>query len=605
MERGMNERIRQLRRQSVSTKPSISIERARLVTEAYKKYAGTLEAPLLRALTFKHIMENKRLCINHGELIVGEKGEGPQSAPTFPELCCHSLEDFAVMASRERISFAVSDEARQFQADTVIPYWSERSLRPKLLANMTPEWLDCYQAGLFTEFMEQRSPGHTVADGKMYQKGLLDFKADIAKAIAALDWSGDQTAYDRKVQLEAMAICCDAVITFGRRYAEYARELAAAEKDAVRQAELLDIAANCGVVPAHKPETFAQAIQMYWFVHIAVTSELNNWDSYSPGRLDQHLDPFYRRGLADGTLTPEKAKELLECLWVKFNNQPAPPKVGITLKESATYTDFANINSGGVKADGSDGVNDVTYLILDTMDEMQLLQPSSNVQVSKKSPRRFVKRACEISRQGWGQPAMYNTDAIIQELLGAGKDIADAREGGCSGCVETGAFGKEAYILTGYFNLTKILELTLNNGFDQVSGKQLGLTTGQAVDYASFEELLAAFRRQVEHFAAIKVTGNHVIEKIYASQMPCPFLSVLVSDCIASGKDYNAGRGWGSGPSPTAWRRSSTMYLMSGGLPWRNSSRRWPPISRAMNGCAAWCLIRPPSTATTTIMPIP
>jgi trans-4-hydroxy-L-proline dehydratase len=541
MERGMNERIRRLRRQSVSTEPSISIERARLVTEAYQKYAGSLEAPLLRALTFKHIMENKRLCINPGELIVGEKGEGPQSAPTFPELCCHSLEDFAVMASRERISFAVSDKVRQFQAETVIPYWSERSLRPKLLANMTSAWLDCYQAGLFTEFMEQRSPGHTVADGKMYQKGFLDFAADIAQAIAALDWQNDETAYDRKVQLEAMAICCDAVTTFGKRYAEYARELAAAETDLVRRAELLAIAANCDVVPAHKPETFAQAIQMYWFVHIAVTSELNNWDSYSPGRLDQHLEPFYRQGLADGTLTPEQAKELLECLWVKFNNQPAPPKVGITLKESATYTDFANINSGGVKPDGSDGVNDVTFLILDTMEEMQLLQPSSNVQISKKSPHRFVKRACEVSRKGWGQPALYNTDAIIQELLRAGKDIADAREGGCSGCVETGAFGKEAYILTGYFNLPKILELTLHNGFDPVSGKQLGLRTGQATDYTSFEALLDAYRRQVEHFAAIKITGNHVIEKIYASQMPCPFLSVLVSDCIATGKDYNAG----------------------------------------------------------------
>lgn len=541
MDRGMNGRIRQLRRQSMTTEPSISMERARLVTEAYKKHAGTMEAPLLRALTFKHIMENKRLCINPGELIVGEKGEGPQSAPTFPELCCHSLEDFAVMASRERISFAVSDEARRFQAETVIPYWSERSLRQKLLANMTPQWLDCYQAGLFTEFMEQRSPGHTVADGKMYQKGLLDFKADIAAAIAALDWDSDETAYERKVQLEAMDICCDAVITFGRRYAEYACKLATAEADPVRREELLAIAANCGVVPAHKPETFAQAIQMYWFMHIAVTTELNNWDSYSPGRLDQHLDPFYRRGLADGTLTPEAAKELLECLWVKFNNQPAPPKVGITLKESATYTDFANINSGGVRPDGSDGVNDVTYLILDTMDEMQLLQPSSNVQVSKKSPHRFVKRACEISRRGWGQPALYNTDAIIQELLRAGKDIIDAREGGASGCVETGAFGKEAYILTGYFNLPKILELTLSDGFDRVSGKQLGLATGQATDYGSFEELLEAFRRQVKHFADIKITGNHVIEKIYASQMPCPFLSVLVSDCIAKGRDYNGG----------------------------------------------------------------
>ncbi len=541
MERGMNERIRQLRKQSLTVEPAISIERAVLVTEAYEKYAGTVEIPILRALTFKHILENKNLCINEGELIVGEKGEGPQSAPTFPELCCHTLEDFEVMHQREKISFKVSAEAKQVQAEKIIPYWQKRSLRETILRHMSPEWKACYESGIFTEFMEQRSPGHTVADGKMYQKGFLDFKQEIQQAIDNLDLLEDEQAYEKKAQLEAMKICCDAIITFGQRYAAYARARAAQEADPKRQAELLGIAANCDVVPAHKPETFAQAIQMYWFVHIGVTTELNNWDAFSPGRLDQHLDPFYQKDLAEGTLTEEQAKELLECLWVKFNNQPAPPKVGITLKESGTYTDFANLNTGGVKADGSDGVNEVSYLILDVMDEMKLLQPSSNVQISRKTPHQFIKRACEISRRGWGQPAFYNTDAIIQELLRAGKDIADAREGGASGCVETGAFGKEAYILTGYFNLPKILEITLNNGYDQVSGQQLGLTTGYATDYLSYQELFAAFEKQVNHFTDIKIKGNHMIEKIYASQMPCPFLSVTVSDCIKKGLDYNAG----------------------------------------------------------------
>lgn len=541
MERGMNERIRQLRKQSLSVEPSISIERALLVTEAYEKYAGTVETPILRALTFKHIMENKTLCINDGELIVGEKGEGPQSAPTFPELCCHTLEDLDIMHRREKISFKVSEKVKQIQAERIIPYWQERSLRQIILRHMTPEWKDCYNAGIFTEFMEQRSPGHTVADGKIYQKGFLDFKQEIEQAIDNLDFLEDEQAYEKKVQLQAMQICCDAIITLGQRYAAYARELAARETNPQRREELLAIAANCDVVPAHRPTTFAQAIQMYWFVHIGVTSELNNWDAFSPGRLDQHLYPFYKKGIEEGTLTREQARELLECLWIKFNNQPAPPKVGITLKESGTYTDFANLNTGGVKPDGSDGVNEVSYLILDVMDEMKLLQPSSNVQISRKTPHRFIKRALEIARKGWGQPALYNTDAIIQEMLRAGKDIVDAREGGASGCVETGAFGKEAYILTGYFNLPKILEITLHNGFDPVSGKQLGLTTGYATDYQSYQELFKAFQQQVNHFVEIKIKGNHVIERIYATQMPCPFLSIIISDCIQKGMDYNAG----------------------------------------------------------------
>lgn len=539
--RGMNERIKKLRQQSVTAEPYLSMERAVLVTQAYQKYAGTVETPLLRALVFQYIMENKTLHINEDELIVGEKGEKPQHAPTFPELCCHTLEDLEIMNSREKIYFRVGEDSKKVQEEVIIPYWQDRSLRKLILSRMTPEWIECYENGIFTEFMEQRGPGHTVADGKFYQKGFLDFKAEIQQALKSLDLVNDEQAYEKQIQLEAMEICCDAIITYGRRYADHAREVALQETNPQRKAELLEIAANCQVVPAHKPETFAQAIQMYWFVHLGVTTELNPWDALSPGRLDQHLYPFYKRGIAEGSLTREKAKELLQCLWVKFNNQPAPPKVGITLKESGTYTDFANINTGGIKADGSDGVNEVSYLILEIMDELKLLQPSSNVQISKKTPQNFLLKACEISRKGWGQPAFYNTDAIIQELLQAGKSLTDAREGGASGCVETGAFGKEAYILTGYLNLPKILELTLNNGFDYNSGKQLGLKTGFAVDYQTYEELFNAFKQQLHHFVEIKIRGNNIIEKIYANQMPVPFLSIIIDDCIQKGKDYNAG----------------------------------------------------------------
>lgn len=540
-ERGMNDRIKRLRRESMEAEPRLSIERARLVTEAYEKYYGTVETPIMRALAFHHLMEQKTLCINPGELIVGEKAEKPQMSPTFPELCCHTLEDFEVMDKREIIFFKVSEEAKGVQKEKIIPFWQNRSMRTLILKNMTPEWLKCYESGIFTEFMEQRGPGHTVCDGKMYTKGFFDFKQEIQEQIEKLDFLHDRQAYEKKIQLEAMEICCDAIMLYGKRYAEYAEQLATQEQDGVRKAELQQIAENCRVVPEHKPETFAQAIQMYWFVHIGVTSEINPWDALSPGRLDQHLNPFYQKGIADGTLTREKAQELLECLWVKFNNQPAPPKVGITLKESGTYTDFANINTGGIASDGSDGVNEVSYLILDTMDEMKLLQPSSNVQISKKTPHRFVRRACEISRKGWGQPAFYNTETIVEELLRAGKDIADARQGGASGCVETGAFGKEAYILTGYFNLPKVLELTLNNGFDRISQQQLGLKTGDAQDFKTYEEVINAFKAQLNYFINIKIEGNHIIEHLYAKHMPVPFLSVVTSDCILNGKDYNAG----------------------------------------------------------------
>ena len=539
--RGMNERIKTLRQQSVEAVPHIYIERAKLITDAYKMYEGTVSVPEMRALAFKHFMENRSLCINDHELIVGEKGDSPQAAPTFPELCCHTLEDMNVMDSRDIIFFKVNDNDRKIQEKEIIPYWEKRSLRNKMLNNLGEEWKKCYGAGIFTEFMEQRGPGHTVGGDVFYRKGFLDLKAEAQAHLDALDFINDKEALRKKQELEAMKICCDAIIIYAKRYEKYAKELAEKESDPVRKAELLQIAENCSVVPAHAPQTYYQALQMYWFVHIGVTTELNPWDAFSPGRLDQHLYPFYKNDTASGVLDDAKALELLECLWVKFNNQPAPPKVGITLKESSTYTDFANINTGGIAPDGSDGVNEVSYLILDCMDEMRLLQPSSNVQISRKTPHKFLKRACEISRRGWGQPAFYNTEAIVQELLNAGKSLEDARKGGTSGCVETGAFGNEAYILTGYLNLPKIVELTLYNGYDKVSNQQLGPKTGDARDFKTYGEFFEAYKKQVEYFVNIKIEGNNIIEKIYAEYMPVPFLSLVTNGCIASGKDYNGG----------------------------------------------------------------
>lgn len=539
--RGMNERIQRLREQSVTTPVHIDLERAKIETDFYKENDGKYSVPVMRAMTLKEYFSKKTLYFGDDELILGEKGKNPQASPTFPELCCHSEEDMKVMSERKLVSFHTTEEDRKMQAAEIIPFWKGRTIREKLLSRMTPEWHDCYEAGIFTEFMEQRGPGHTCGGEQVFTTGYLDYKEKIKKTMDALDWMNDPEASDKMEELKAMDICCDAVIILGERYHEMAVEKAAAETDPKRKAELEQIAKNLEVVPAHKPQTFWQAIQLYWFTHLAVTTELNPWDAFSPGRLDQHLNPYYEADVEAGILDDEHALELLECLWVKFYNQPAPVKVGITLKESATYTDFANINTGGVTPEGKNGVNNVSYLILDCMDEMKLVQPNSNVTISKKTPQKFLKRACEISRKGWGQPAFYNTEAQITELINAGKSLEDARRGGSSGCVETGAWGNEAYILTGYMNIPKIFQLTLFNGFDEYSGKQLGLQLGYAKDFKTFDELWTAFKKQLKHFVDIKIRGNNVIERLYAEEMPAPCLSVVTNDCISNAKDYNAG----------------------------------------------------------------
>ena len=331
--------------------------------------------------------------------------------------------------------------------------------------------------------------------------------------------------------------------------------MANAEKNPQRKKELLRIAEVCRRVPAQAPRNFWEALQHYWFVHLGVTTELNPWDAFNPGRLDQHLFPFYENGLRDGTLTREKARELLHCFWIKFNNQPAPPKVGVTAAESGTYTDFAQINTGGVTADGKDGVNEVTFLILDVIEEMRLLQPSSSIQVSSQSPDAFIKRAAKIISTGFGQPSVFNHDVVVQEMLRVGKSIKDARNGGTSGCVETGAFGKENYNLTGYFNIPKILEITLHNGIDPRTGKKISMETGDPRQFATFDDLYAAFERQLRHFIDIKIHGNNIIERLYADAMPAPFLSLLIDDCIATGKDYHDGGA-----------RYNTSYIQGVGL---------------------------------------
>jgi formate C-acetyltransferase len=486
-------------------------------------------------------MESKTIVFNDGELIVGERGPAPKATPTYPEVCIHSLQDLRYLNDRKKTAFASDDETRRVYAEEIIPFWQGRSQRDRIFAEMTKEWIDAYEAGVFTEFMEQRAPGHTVLDDKIYRKGLLDFQKDIEAALAGLDFMNDPAAYDKQEELKAMAVSVDAVVAFARRHAEKARELAKGEKDPARRKELERIAEVCDRVPAHAPRDFWEALQAYWFVHLGVITEYNTWDSYNPGRLDQHLWPFYQQGLADGSLTKESARELLEAFWVKFNNQPAPPKVGVTAEESGTYTDFALINVGGLKEDGTDGVNELSYLILDVIEEMRILQPSSMVQISAKGPDAFLLRALKIVKTGFGQPSIFNTDAIVQELVRQGKSVVDARNGGCSGCVEAGAFGKEAYILTGYFNLPKVFEITLGNGVDPRTGKKIGLETGDPAAFKTFDELFEAFRKQIRHFVDIKVRGSNVIEKLYATYLPAPFLSVLVDDCVKNGKDYHAG----------------------------------------------------------------
>ncbi|MBP9579555.1 MAG: pyruvate formate lyase family protein, partial [Parabacteroides sp.] len=336
---GMNDRIKRLRQLSFESTPSLSIERALIETNFYKDNYGKYPVPILRALNFLEICKNKAIYIGADELIVGERGPKPKSVPTFPELTCHSVEDLQILNSREMQRYTISQEDIDTYEREVIPYWKGRTQRERIFSHVPAEWKEAYEIGMFTEFMEQRAPGHTSLDGKVYKYGLLDLKERIADELASLDFMNDPEATDKQEELTAMSVSCDAAILFAERHADLAEEMALTEKDPKRIAELHKIAQVCRWVPAHAPRSYWEAIQMYWFVHLGTITELNGWDAMNPGHFDQHLAPFYQKETEAGTLSRDEAKELMSCFFIKVNNHTAPPKVGITAKESGTYND--------------------------------------------------------------------------------------------------------------------------------------------------------------------------------------------------------------------------------------------------------------------------
>ena len=552
---GMNDRIRRLRHESLNTPTTLSIERALIETAFYKENYGTMSTPVLRARNFYEICKRKTIYIGPDELIVGERGPRPKAVPTFPELTCHSVEDLHVLNERELQPYLISQDDIDTYEREVIPYWRGKTQRERIFGHVSKEWEEAYHAGVFTEFMEQRAAGHTAMDGKMYREGLLDVKARIEDRIRRLDYIYDPEATDKQQELEAMAVSCDAAILFAERHAELAEQMAAKEENPQRRKELEKIADVCRWVPAHAPRDLWEAIQMYWFVHLGTVTELNGWDSMNPGHIDQHLFPFYQKGIDEGTLTRDDAKELLSCLWIKFNNQPAPPKVGVTALESGTYNDFTNINIGGVDREGRSATNELSYMILEIQEELHELQPGLSIHIAENTPDDFLIEGIKVIRQGHGYPSIFNPDTYIKELMRDGKSLEDAREGGCSGCIEVGAFGKEAYLLTGYLNTPKILEITLNNGIDPETGKRLGLQTGDARAFESFDALYEAWRQQMIYFVNLKLAVNNYIERMFSLYAPATFLSLYIDDCIEKGKDYYSGGA-----------RYNTTYIQCTGL---------------------------------------
>lgn len=524
---------------NASVTPELFAERALSATHSYQEAEGEPIA-IRRAKMIRRILDEHPIVIQDGEVIVGMKVRKPRGSPVFPEINCAWVErDLDRLATRKDTPFFVSDETKRILREAVFPYWRGRQIYDRLMEAVPADMWRADDRGVLYHYFRSRTVGHITAGyAKVLAKGMNGIKGDVARALEGLRYE-DPAYIHGKQFLESVALVCDAVTAFARRHAEHVRQLVAQEPDAARRAELLRVAAVCDRVPAEPARTFQEALQSFWFAHLVLNLETDG-HAFGPGRFDQYLYPYYRCSIESGEITQDEAQELLDLIWVKFDEITLAKDSGES-QTSSSYPEFQNLNIGGLTRDGRDATNELSFMSLTALEHTRLPQPGLSAQISSKTPSKFLLRCCELLRQGMGMPAMFNADALVLGMVNRGKTLEDARASSLNGCVACFCDGKDRMASTGYFNLAKCLELALNDGVDRLTGEQLGPRTGDPARFATFEEVVAAFHAQVAHFVDMKVHYDNIMRDIYAAYCPVPFTSAVIDDCIERALDWHRG----------------------------------------------------------------
>ena len=529
-----------LKEQLLSVTPEISFERAELVTESYKETEG-LPIILRRAKALEKILAKMMVRIEPHELIVGSHTPKPRSSPIFPEFSFAWIAaEFDRLAKRTGDVFLISDECKQ-KLSTVFEYWKGKTTQEYAANLMTPEAKAAQANGVFTVgnyfFL---GVGHITVDyGMVLEKGFLGIKADVAKERAKLELTKPEDL--KKSQfLQAVDLVCDAAIAFAERYAVKAEEMARNEKNPQVKHDLTQIAQTCRRVPANGAQNFYEALQSFWFVQLIIQIE-SNGHSISPGRFDMYMLPYYEKDIASKKLTREQALELVECLWVKFNEINKVRDEGST-KAFGGYPMFQNLIVGGQTADGRDSTNDLSYLCMEATENVRLPQPSLSIRFHQGTPQKFLIKASEVAALGLGMPAMYNDHVVIPALAARGVSLEDARDYDIIGCVEPQKGGKtEGWHDAAFFSLAKCFELALSDGADPKTQIQLGPHTGTLDTMATFEDVLVAYKKQIEYFVQLLILSDNCCDIAHGALCPLPFLSSMVEDCVVKGKSLQEG----------------------------------------------------------------
>ncbi len=534
-----SDRIERLKDNLFKEMPQVEADRAVLLTQSYMSTEGE---PIVtrRAKAFKNIMEYLPVTIRDEELIVGSNTKKPRSCQVFPEFSFDWLEaEFDTMETRSADPFYISEETKRTLHE-VYKYWGGKTTSELAASYMAPETKVAMEHNIFTPGNYfYNGVGHvTVQYDKVLKIGYRGIMHEVKQEIAKLN-VGDGDYNTRRAFLDAVLMSCEAVVTYARRYAKLALDMLEKETNPSRKAELAIIARNCSRVPENPASNFYEACQSFWFVQMLLQTE-SSGHSISPGRFDQYMYPYYKKDIESGEITKEFAQELLDCIWVKLNDLNKI-RDAASAEGFAGYSLFQNLIAGGQDIHGKDATNELSYMCLEATLHVMLPAPSLSVRVWNGSPHEFLVKAARVTRTGVGLPAYYNDEVIIPSLMSRGLSVEEARNYGIIGCVEPQVGGITwGWHDAAFFNMCRVLELTMNNGKD-ADGTLVGIATGDINTFKTYEDFFSAYAKQMEYCISLMVNADNAIDVAHAERCPLPYLSSMVDDCIARGKTPEQG----------------------------------------------------------------
>jgi formate C-acetyltransferase len=537
----LTKRMNGFRLALLNARPFVCVERAKLTTETYR---DNMDQPLAirRALMYKNVLENMSIFIEDETLIAGNQASSNRSAPIFPEYAMDwVIDELDKFDKRDGDRFYITEENKQALRE-IAPFWKHNTVKDRGLAAMPESAKVFYDLGIIkAEGNITSGDAHVAVNyGRMLKNGLEEYRGRAEQKLKALDLT-DYTNLAKSYFYRAVIIVIDATAAFARRYAELAEKTAAVETNPQRRNELLRMASALRRVPLKGAETFYEAVQSLWLVHLCLQIE-SNGHSLSYGRMDQFLYPFYNADIKNGRITEEEACELLTNLWLKTFT--------INKIRSWSHTRFSagsplyqNVTIGGQTADGKDAVNPLSYLILRSVAQTRLPQPNLTVRYHKGLDKRFMEECIEVVRLGFGMPAFNSDEIIIPSFINKGVSKEDAFNYSAIGCVEVAVPGKWGYRCTGmsFLNFPKSLLIAMNDGVDLESGIRVCEGAGHFTEMTSFDQVKKAWDKIIREFTRqctiIDSCADTVLEKDTADIL----CSALCDDCIERGLNLKEG----------------------------------------------------------------